>query len=241
MIRRPELRRTRVGALVATAIAAALVPTTLDAQQVRLTAGRGYFQVGYTALDLDALNQTLRAEGISEFEEGFYTLGGGGHVERDRFLIGGEGHAMLEQSETSGGFKRRLSGGYGFFDLGYLVVRTDRVRVFALGGMGVGGVGLTAEERSVASFEEVLEEPRRGSTLSTGGFLFQLAAGADHIFRFRDNPNSSSGMAVGLRAGYVFSPGEGEWRVNGSDAAGGPETGTGGFYVRFSVGGVRGR
>ena len=192
-------------------------------------------------LDLDALNRSLRAEGIPEFDDGFYTLGGGGHVERNRFLIGGEGHAMLEHSETSVGFKRRLGGGYGFFDLGYLFVRSDRVRLFALGGIGGGGVGLTAEERSVTSFEEVLDEPRRGSTLSTGGFLFQLAAGADHIFRSRDNPSRSSGFAVGLRAGYVFSPGEGDWSVNGSEAPGGPETGPGGVYVRLSVGGVRGR
>ena len=89
-------------ALIVMGVATVLAPATLDAQQVRLTAGRGYFQVGYQVLDLDALNLSLRAEGIPEFEEGFYTLGGGGHVERDRLLIGGEGHALIEQSETSG-------------------------------------------------------------------------------------------------------------------------------------------
>jgi hypothetical protein len=53
---------------------------------------------------------------------------------------------MLEHSAASGGFKRRLSGGYGFFDLGYLMLRRDHVRVFVLGGMGGGGIGLKAEE-----------------------------------------------------------------------------------------------
>jgi hypothetical protein len=226
-------------ALITAGLVAMLPPALLDAQQVRFGVGRGYFQVGYQVLDLDALNGTLRADGIPEFEEGFYTLGGGGHVERGRFLFGGEGHGLLVQSETSGGFKRGLAGGYGFFDMGFLVLRSDRFRVFALGGIGAGGIGLTAEERSVTSFEDVLEEPRRGSTLSTGGFLFQLAAGADHIIRFRDNANN--GLAVGLRGGYVFTPGDSDWRVNGSDAPGGPEAGPGGAYVRFSVGGVRGR
>lgn len=230
-----------LAALTVATLGGALVPIALGAQQVRLTTGRGYLQVGLHTLDLEDLNLSLRAEGIPEFEERFYTLGGGGHVERGRALIGGEGHGLLEHSETSGGFKRRLSGGYGFFDLGYLFVRNPRLRAYALGGLGGGGIGLKAEERTVVSFEEVLEDPRLGSTLSTGGLLFQLAGGADYVFRLRDDPGAARGLAVGVRAGYVFSPGEGEWRVNGTEAAGGPEVGVEGLFVRLSVGAMRSR
>ena len=54
---------------------------------------------GYQQLDLEELNRRLAAHGIAPFEEGFGTLGGGGHAQIGRLMIGGEGQALVEQSE----------------------------------------------------------------------------------------------------------------------------------------------
>jgi hypothetical protein len=211
--------------------------SVLQAQEAEPRSGRGYFQVGFHQLDLDGLNQRLMSRGVQGFEDGFVTLGGGGHAEIGRLLLGGEGHALLEHSETSGAFQRKLSGGLGFFDVGFLLARPERLRAYALVGLGVGGINLRTVERELPSFEEVLDEPRRGSDVASGGFLLQLSLGGDVLMHRTDTPRGARGLSLGARVGYVLAPWISEWQLNGAEAPGGPEVGLDGLYLRFSVGG----
>jgi hypothetical protein len=209
----------------------------LQAQQAGMRSGYGYFQVGFHQLDLDGLNQQLRDRGIPAFQNGFVTLGGGGHAEIRRLLLGGEGQALIEQSETAGSYQRKLSGGMGFFDMGLVLARPDRARAYAMIGLGFGGINLRTTERQLPSFEQVLDEPRRGSDVASGGFLTQLSLGGDILLHRTGSPGVSRGLNLGARVGYVFAPWVSEWRVNGAEAPGGPEVGLDGLYVRFSIGG----
>jgi len=227
--------------LAALALFAAAPPSGLSAQGAEDRSGRGYFQMGVHTLDLAPLNDRLAAQGIPTFSNRFVTLGFGGHAERGRLLIGGEGHGLLEQSETAGAFQRKLSGGYGFFDLGYLLTRAPTVRVYTLLGVGAGGMNLEATERSLPSFDDVLAEPRRGSDLAIGALLLQFGAGAEYIARLSPDAERVRGLALGVRAGYVLAPWKSEWNIGGSEVPGGPSLGLDGFYLRFSLGGAGGR
>ena len=227
----------RKGAALAAALLLAGTSPGIHAQEGETRAGHGYFLAGFHQLDLDELNQRLRGRGIPAFEDAFVTLGGGGHAEIGRLLLGGEGHALLEQSETSGAYQRKLAGGLGFFDVGFVLARPERLRAYTLLGLGAGGINLKTYERQLPSFDEVLDEPRRASDVASGGVLAQLSLGADVLLRVRETPRGTGGLTLGARVGYVFAPWVSEWQLNGAEAPGGPEVGLGGPYLRISLGG----
>jgi len=238
---RRSLHARLPGAVLALSLFAAALPSALSAQSAEDPTGRGYLQMGVHALDLGPLNDRLAAQGIPTFSNRFVTLGFGGHRERGRLLIGGEGHGLLEQSETAGAFQRKLSGGYGFFDLGWMLARSPAVRAYTLLGVGAGGMNLKTTERALPSFDDVLAEPRRGSDLAVGNLLVQFGAGAEYIQRLSPDAERGRGLALGVRAGYVLAPWKSEWNLGGSEVPGGPSLGLDGFYLRFSLGGAGGR
>lgn len=210
-----------------------------DAQRRRPTfdtpdhGGRGFFMIGAQQLDLDPLNERLTDAGYAEFDDVALTLGGGGFFRRGRLILGGEGHGVLGSSETTtdGELRSTLSGGYGLLDLGYAVVEGGGLLVYPMIGVGGGGMSLAIEERSTPTFDDVLEQPRRGVRLNQAQFLLAAGVGVDQLFGGR------RGVNVGLRAGWTFAPLDSEWAFGRNDVAGGPEGGFTGPYIRLSVGG----
>jgi hypothetical protein len=221
---------------VATSLSLALFSTALAAQD----SGRGYFQAGLHWLELDALNDRLTFYGIPSFDDHFLTLGGGGHVEIDRLLLGAEGHGLLGQTESSPGFSHELSGGYGFFNVGGVIIRDNDFRVFGLVGLGGGGFELETTERALLTWDDVMANPRRGAELTVGGVMLQTAFGADYIADV-DETFGLAGVSVGVRIGFTYQPETDNWEMEGLDTPGGPEVAITGFYARLSVGGVAGR
>lgn len=200
--------------------------------------GRGYFQIGAAQLDVDEINAALTAAGYPAFEENFVSLGGAGLASRNRLLIGGEGHAVFQSSETSadGQFRTSLGGGYGMFNVGYEVFRSDGLSIYPLLGIGGGGTSLRIGERAVVDFDDVLAQPRRGVQLTNASLLLGGALGADWLLGVG---TGRGGMVLSLRAGYNYAPLESDWSIDGTDVAGGPESTLSGFYVRLGFGGGR--
>lgn len=237
---------------LAALLALALLPgfvTPLAAQQA---GGRGAFQLGYQAPDIDPLNASLVSSGFPAFDDGFLTLGGFGFGRVGDFLIGGEGHGFLPREETTpdGEFRTRLSGGYGMFNLGYMALSNERVDVYPIFGVGGGTLQLDLIERSSPVFGEVLDDPGTSTRLTTEDFLLSAAVGVDYRFgayphesrrrrdRDDDEDEGRGGLFLGLRAGWVWAPGDTQWQLDElNEVAGGPTAGPTGFYVRVSVGG----
>ena len=249
---RASLVRSRALGLSLLVSALAAAPGGLDAQEMGplpAAAGRGAFQAGWQNLDLGNLNGALTEAGYPAFDEGVFTVGGFGLGSSVRFLIGGEGHGLITNEETTaeGTFRTRLSGGYGLFTVGYLAAQGPRWDVYPLVGVGAGGLTMEIVERSSPTFDDVLDEPARSSRLTTGGFLASLGVGADlrfgspHDWRDEDDEDDEEGeggLLLGLRAGWLWSPGDWQWELDElNDVAGGPETNLTGFYIRVSLGG----
>jgi hypothetical protein len=106
-------------------------------------------------------------------------------------------------------------------------------------GIGCGSLSLRVTEKSSADFEDVLADPKRGSLLTSGGFLLELAVGADFFVKTKTHPNGAGGLLLGIQAGYSLAPGWGRWTMPDLDIAGGPKLGMTGFYVRLLFGGSR--
>jgi hypothetical protein len=202
--------------------------------------GRGFFQVGYMRLGMDDLNTALAGGGLPTMDEDVLTLGGAGYGARGRFLIGGEGHALTGRKETTPGGARELavSGGYGMFRIGYLVVTGDAFDIYPLFGIGGGGMSLKIAERGAPTFDQVIADPETSSTLSTTVFVLDVAAAANFRITMSDNEDGVGGFLLGVQAGYSFTPAQSGWTLDGTnDVAGGPDLRIQGPYVRLSIGG----
>ena len=202
--------------------------------------GGGYFMIGWSALELDDLNASLAAHGYPTFDESFLSLGGAGHFSVGRLVIGGQGHAYLSETKdaslTTGLYRTELTGGVGFFDLGYQVVRADRVRATLLVGLGGGELNLKTVDLSGPTFEDVLTDPGRSSELSTAGFLIDLGLSVGVLAGRVYHHGTQSGPLLGLRAGYILAPVKDDWQLGDRDIAGGPRMGMEGAYVRALLG-----
>lgn len=209
--------------------------------------GGGYFQVGYMILDVDALNAQLLGSGYPGLDDAFVTLGGGGFGMKGPFLLGGEGHALVGPRETTvdGTTQVGLGGGYGLFRLGYLAYAQEGINVFPMLGLGGGGASLSLVERSAPTFDDVLTDPQRSATLSTGSFLLDASVAVFYRPELPgmapeepDDEDAPGGLLLGLQAGYTFAPGDSSWKLDHiNTVAGGPEMKMQGFYIRLAIGG----
>lgn len=232
-------------AVCATTLAAAPAMAQPDAPSGSVVEGRGYFSIGWATLDLAELNTPLMGRGYASFPENRLTVGGGGHGIRGRWLLGGEGQALVGRSQdaTRAGqnYETVLNGGYGFFNVGYLAVRRGHLHAYPFAGIGGAGAQLQIRESSAPTFDDVLRDPGRSASMTAGGLVFQIGVAVDQLFVLQSRESaaqsSESGLVFGLRIGYVFMPAQSAWRLNSTRVAAGPDVGLGGPYVRFVVGG----
>ena len=210
-----------------------------DSATWRDIGGRGFFMIGYQALDLDDLNSRLVAAGLPQSSGDFLTLGGGGFATVGRLLIGGEGHGLLGSDERTGATETRIAGGHGQFNLGYLVHSTNAVSVYPVLGIGWGEFSLDVVERGDVTFDDVLSDPDRGARTSADGFLLDASVGLEFRPAFgRFYERGEGGFAIALRTGYTFAPGDWDWKLFAEDdVLNGPNIGVEGFYVRLGIGG----
>ncbi|MGE0158194.1 MAG: hypothetical protein AB7T31_02210 [Gemmatimonadales bacterium] len=204
------------------------------------TAGRGFFQAGYLRLGLDDLNTALTGAALPAMSEDFLTLGGAGYGTRGRFLIGGEGHALMGAKETTPGGGRQLtvSGGFGLFRVGYLVITGEAFDLYPLFGIGGGGMSLKIAERFAPTFDQVIADPETSSTLSTAVLVLDVGLAANYRVTLGERERGVGGFLLGVQAGYSFAPAQSAWSLDGTnDVAGGPDLRIQGPYVRLSLGG----
>lgn len=214
--------------LVALALAG---PRPLDAQARARDAdasGRLYLTGGLQVVDLDALNARLAGRALPTFGEECALLGLGLDMQHGALLLGVEGSMLVEREESTAGSTRTLGGGALGLRLGYVFQATPRVRVYPLGGIGWTTVAFESVDTDDVFFDDLLEDPGPGATLSTGDVQLQLGGGLDlHV---------GARTTLGVRAGYAFSPGDSDWEWEDVDVQDGPDVGLEGFFVQGSVG-----
>jgi len=201
--------------------------------------GMGYSMFGRSTIDIGDLNEKLESKGYTKLSDSFFSVGGGGYgIINNRVIIGGEGHGLLGDEVTSGNYKNSLYIGYGFFNLGYIVYSVKDLRVYPLLGIGGGTMNLKiAEKVTSLSFNDILDNPKRKVELTTGGFLLNVAFGADYLLKLSEDERGKAGFLLGLRAGYTFAPFTGNWNMDDIEISGAPEIGITGPYIRLLFGG----
>jgi len=203
--------------------------------------GGGWFAIGLNMSDLGKLNDRLKTQGFADIRASRLAFGGGGYgLLAQRIVIGGEGSGF-SQEVSSPTQVASISGGYGFFTLGYAVVSTRRLRFFPALGIGGGGINLHITPRMTSpTFDEVLENPEREVRLLTGSFLINFSLGMDYLIilgRSRRARRGEGGFLVGVRVGYILAPSKTNWKMEKVDVIGGPDARLTGPYIQLLLGG----
>ena len=195
--------------------------------------GGGYFSFGISFLDLDKLNRVLSDNNRAQFQSSFLNIGGGGYGVLNKIIIGGEGFGILGQKKDKENFRCVLSGGYGFFNLGYIIYDVERLRFYPMVGIGGGGLNLKIFEMKGADFNDAISNPKKIFDASFSSLSVKSEVGIEYKIGRR-----YGGWIFGFKIGYVFSPISGDWRMGDEVAlTNGPRVGINGFYFRLNVGG----
>ena len=235
-------RKKEVMVLVVIAAVISFAASSLgqeEAPAVKERGGMGYSVFGFSTIDISNLNTKLESKGYTALPESYFCVGGGGHsIINKRWIIGGEAYSLLGDESTGADFKASTYIFQGFANFGYIIFSKKGLSVYPLLGLGGGSMKLTLSEKGASySFDDVLTDPKRGATLTAGGFLINLALGLDYYLKLGENEEGHGGFLLGLRAGYTLAPSKGGWGMNDVELSGSPEIAMTGPFVRIILGG----
>ena len=137
---------------------------------------------------------------------------------------------------SNANYKLSLNAGFGMFNVGYIVYHSYGLKIFPLIGFGGGGIDLTIYEKSSLDFNDIINNPKRGSSLSLGGLMFNFGLNGSYLL-ILGKENDGGGILIGFSVGYTNFFRLGNWTLFENEISGGPKIGISGFYLRFSIGG----
>ncbi len=210
----------------------------VHAQVKRIKGGVSLGMGGAAFFDWSELNEQLKANHQSEFDEGVITMGGGGYFQYCRLIVGGSGFGFAGQSVTDGDYTTQIQGGFGMFNIGFLPFLSKTLRLYPLIGIGGGNVSLQREEEAAEGpFDEHYADPPSNTEFSVGSAVAEAALALDFLIVMGENEQGYGGLVIGLRGGYIFPLYTGSWRMQeNTKLTGGPKVGLSGPYICLSLG-----
>lgn len=220
------MRSLRLGLVVLWSLCVAVgIAATPDAH------AQPFVHAGGGVIDASDLNAALEARGLPGLPEAYLTYGAGGHGRIGRFVVGGAGHRLRGFTRAENGTSTAFDGGtYGFIDVGYIVARGDRWRLYPLASVGGGSLRVEVVQDVGQRFDDALDDPGRRTRFEAGSFLVGLSLVGE--WRIPDWL-----ATVGVRAGYYAAPASSELSADGITLDGAPTVNLSGPYVRVSFGG----
>jgi hypothetical protein len=206
------------------------------------TSGTAYLSVSQVPLSLGGFNADLATHGYTGFDDRPLAVGGGFTVSAQRLLLNVEGNWQPARhgSGTVDGqpVHTALRGLYGFGNVGAVVAQCSTCKVYPFIGVGVGRLQLSAHRDGPTDYGAVLDNPAQSAHLSRVMVLTQAGLGIDFLLPAAYTPHDASGIVVGVRAGYIYTPEalDRPWRLNGTTLTGGPDPTFDGAYLQVSLG-----
>jgi len=208
------------------------------------TRGEGYggFSTGLNLIDVEGLNRSTAVHNL-DFRDQQWAFGGLGFgIVRHGVVLGGEGYGFSQEAsgDTMTG---TLSGGYGFFNVGYEVFH--KKDFFGYPFLGIGGGGYTlklVQDTGERDAQTLINQANRMVQIDRGAFLLELGLGAGYLIDMSgyDKKKESAergGLFFGFRAGYIFDPTTPKWSFEGSNLRNGPDLTSNTFFVTLQFGG----
>lgn len=200
-----------------------------DSVKPRFTIGSTQMAIGYARHDFAALNSRMAAAGLPRVANAAATIGIGADLRMDRLLLGATYQSMLTRNRSDDAFRTRSSGSISIFDFGVAAVKTGRLSVYPLVGVGAAHLTLNIKELGDFTFDDGLASPRREMGMSGSVALAYAGVLVEQKFGRKD-----SEFAIALRAGMAKSFGSQRWDSDENRITDGP-AGMKGSYVRLAM------
>lgn len=184
---------------------------------------------GVQAMEVDAINLALQANGFPSMNETVVVSGLTSTVRFGRWDLSFTGGAIIGGRHESTAWRTEISGEAILVGVGFALIDAGRWRVVSSGGVGLTRVGFHVEERRGGTVDSTLADPLRGTDLSGQTAIWHAGLGAD----FKLGRWTGQKVGLGLQVGYAKMFGETDWRADRNDLSGGPRTGVGGAYARL--------
>ncbi|HUF13382.1 MAG TPA: hypothetical protein VMN78_09800 [Longimicrobiales bacterium] len=193
---------------------------------------RIYAMGGWAEVDVDEMNARLGGlpEPYTPVDDDMVVVGGGLHARMKRVLAGVEGAVLLslEEAQVADARRAAFSGFHGAILVGFSILQTEGLDIYPLVQLGGAGASLEVQERGDPSWDDVLGDPGRSSTLST--FTVYGAGGVGIEYAF------PGGFFAGLRGTWAYTPSSDGWSAEDGDVLGGPEVALSGPNLRLMIG-----
>jgi hypothetical protein len=199
--------------------------------------GLGFFKPGINTIQFTKLNGFLPT-GYPTITNQPFVGSGAGYGLFNNFVIGGEGGNIHAGTFTLGNQKVELSGDYGLFSLGYVVVNKKGLLIFPLLGIGSNTLNVFIHQKDeTATFQAITGEPFQSATLHHKTSLVKLSVSGIYNVMGNKSDKGSGGMFIGLEAGYQVAYKSGDWNYENGAITGGPDFSTNGFFIQLMIGG----
>ncbi len=234
------MRRTGIGIVVVAFLLGTVLTAGVRAKGNQPQGGGGYFSLGENWVSLSNLNTILARACYSKLRSNGLAFGGGGFAVKRRWLWGGMGAGFNNGSTTANGNKVAFGGGYGLFDLGYMILNTPKMALYPMIGIGGGGLTLKITRQSgPKELSDLLKNPEGEVQITSGDFLLNVGFGFHFLLAKKEKRGKGTGgLLVGARAGYLVSLIHGNWRMEQGDVPGAPKSPFTGPYVYITIGGM---
>lgn len=199
--------------------------------------GGGGFMIGYGYMDLSPLKEFLPSK-YPDPSANHMLIGGMGLGYSGRMIFGGSGYAVNGSEIINDSLRVSFGGGFGFFNIGYMLVDKRQVKLYPLLGLGGGSFGLGITRTNNINVEEIQKDPDHELNVGKGGFTAEFSLNLNLIpSAHSSSENGSGGFMAGLQIGYTFSIPDNKWSYTGGDVIGGPTFGVNMFFARLVLGG----
>jgi hypothetical protein len=200
----------------------------------KTSGGFGYFGFTGKRVNIGELNSFLASQDYGKVKPEQLTWGGGGNFAIRNVLVGGEGAGFFT-SQTSNNYNTlTFTGGYGYFNTGYILCCKKRYTLYALAGIGGGGYSMIINNKNMnTSFHDQVNSPSGAVTIESGGLLFNAQLCYQYFFCGKN----TEGFFAGLKAGYHYSPSNWKMSVNNIQLSEAPGINMNGAFVTLILGG----
>lgn len=199
--------------------------------------GIGFFTPGIHTIQYSKLNSSLTA-GYPQISNKPFVTAGAGYGIFHNFVIGGEGGTMHAGSFSEDIRQVDLTGDFGFFSLGYVVMNNKGLLFYLLGSLGTNDLQMYIHQKDQsASFVSITGEPFQATTLHYKTNMLKFSVAGLYTLQGTKSEKGSAGLMIGIEVGYQMNYKQGVWEYDNGAVTGGPDFSSNGFFIQLMIGG----
>lgn len=200
--------------------------------------GIGFFAPGIHTIQFSKMNSFL-PDGYPVITNKPFVTAGAGYGIISNFVVGGEGGTMHAGSfKNNGNQVVDLTGDFGFFSLGYVVLNNKGLLVYPLISIGSNDLRMYIHERDLnPPFVAVVSEPYQAATLLYKTNMLKFSVSGLYTLQGSKSEKGSAGLMIGLEVGYQLSYKTGTWTYDNGEVSGGPDFNSNAFFIQLMIGG----